>query len=86
MTEKSLEQDQQVQIIMERLIALERIHKESPNIQTSIQQIKENKPQLEKKLHSEASEIEEAKQTLIKAIHEIQESIKSLKPVDEWKL
>jgi len=36
MLEKAIESDEQVDIIIERLKALERIHKESPNIETSI--------------------------------------------------
>ena len=36
MLEKSMENDSQLELIVERLAALEKIHKESPNITTSI--------------------------------------------------
>jgi K+/H+ antiporter YhaU regulatory subunit KhtT len=34
--EKSMENDEQIDVVLGRLHAIERIHKESPNIETSI--------------------------------------------------
>jgi C4-type Zn-finger protein len=41
MLEKSLESGEQVNVILERLKALERIHKESPNIEAAINSLTE---------------------------------------------
>lgn len=77
MTEKALENDPHLQIIIERLSALERIHKESPNIASSYQSVKEMSPEVSQRLDKEAKLIEDTKQYLINSVKEIQEELKA---------
>jgi K+/H+ antiporter YhaU regulatory subunit KhtT len=51
--EKSMENEEQVTIVLDRLKAIERIHKESPNIELSIDQIVERQALIESSFNAE---------------------------------
>ena len=78
MTEKALEQDAHVSLIIERLLGLEKIHKESPNISATFQTVKEQQHKITKDLEEERIDIDKTKKTIVKAVKQIEEALKSI--------
>ena len=74
--EKSMESDEQVQIIVERLKALERIHKESPNIENSIKALKQRQELIDLAFKSEDGEILKAKKAFLEVMQDVQVQLK----------
>lgn len=79
MTEKCIELDQHVMLILERLMALEKIHNESPNLALAYQTVKDSQPKINQKLEDESKEINDIKVSMINFAKEIQELVKSVK-------
>ena len=61
-----------VEIIQERLKALEKIHKESPNIETSIKTLKDRQKLIESAFKNEDAEILRTKKQFLDAMNAIQ--------------
>eukprot|EP00347_Sterkiella_histriomuscorum_P001331 403372443 len=77
MTEKSIELFNHVQIIVERLAALEKIHQSSPDLAVQFESVKKNLPQIDGNLEEEVKSINELKNEMIKFVKDIQESLQS---------
>lgn len=77
MTEKSIEMFDHVQIIVERLAALEKIHQSSPDLAVQFENVKKNLPSIDKELEEERKTILECKEEMVKFVKDIQEQFKS---------
>lgn len=77
MTEKSIEQFDHVQIVLERLAALEKIHMGSPDLAVQFQSVVKNQPEIGNQLGKEMEAIASIKETMVKSVKEIQEVLSS---------
>lgn len=71
MTEKSFESDSHVILILERLRALEEIHKNSTSISNSLQSVVETQPEIDERIRKETVLIQQSKDLLVKNVREI---------------
>ena len=76
--EKAMESDEQVQIVVERLKALEKIHKESPNIETSIKTLKERQKLIDLAFKSEDGEVLKAKKLFLDIMQDVHLQLKEV--------
>ena len=74
--EKAMESDEQVHVIVERLKALERIHKESPNIENSIKALKQRQELIDLAFKSEDGEILKSKKAFLDIMQDVQIKLK----------
>ena len=78
MTEKSIEQEKHIGLILERLRAVEIIHNESANMVKSFATVEDNQPEVMARLEKESRLIQETREQLVKAVSEIQELVSSI--------
>lgn len=76
--ESSLESEDHVNIITERLKALERIHKESPNIEASINAIIERQKLIDLSFKAEDQQIQKTKKAFVESMYEVQNQLKEV--------
>ena len=76
--ESCLESEEHVEIITERLKALERIHKESPNIDASINTIVERQKLIDLSFKAEDQQIAKTKKQFIDTMYEVQNQLKEV--------
>jgi septal ring factor EnvC (AmiA/AmiB activator) len=68
-----------VQAILERLRALEQIHKDSPNLASTFEEVSQMQEELSKQLKMESNEIEGVRSMLIEKVREVQSIIKEVR-------
>ena len=85
MHEKSLECEEHVRIISERLQALEKIHKESPNIQASIKSLEERQKLIDKAFTHEDQEIAKTKKSFLELMQNVQEQLREVTMLQKLK-
>ena len=71
MTEKSIEKEMSIELIIERLKAVETIHQESTNISRTFDTVDENQPEVAQRLKKERVLINETKEMLVNAVKEV---------------
>ena len=72
MTQKSIEQSRHLKVIIERLLVLERMNKESPNIEAQMQEIiRTAQKTIPEMLVKERTEVEEVRDKIIGAATEL---------------
>lgn len=76
--ESSLESEAHVGLITERLTALERIHKESPNIESSINTIVERQKLIDLSFKAEDQQILKTKKAFVDSMYEVQNQLKEV--------
>lgn len=76
--ESSLESEEHIEIITERLKALERIHKESPNIEASINTIVDRQKLIDLTFKAEDQQITKTKKQFIEAMNDVQTQLKEV--------
>ena len=83
--EKSFESEEQVEIVIERLKALERIHKESPNIETSINHLLERQKLIDMSFKAEDQQISKTKNNFLDNMWEVQKELKEVTMLQKTK-
>lgn len=78
MLEKAYESEEHVYIISQRLKALEKIHKESPNIDASIKSLQKRQELIDVTFKHEDAEIGKTKQLFLDLIQSIQLQLKEV--------
>ena len=76
--ERSLESSEQVKFILERLKALEKIHKESPNIESALKSLAERQKLIDLTFKGEDSQINKTKKVFIDTMTNIQVQLKEV--------
>ena len=76
--EKGMEAEDHVTIILERLKALEKIHKDSPGIEGSIKTLKERQNLISVTFKHEDAELQKTKRNFMEAMQEIQVQLKEV--------
>ena len=71
MLEKSLESEDHVRVITERLRAIEKIHKESPNVEGSIKSLIERQKLIDLTFKHEDAEINKTKKSFLETMQSI---------------
>lgn len=78
MLEKSLESEDHVKVITERLRAIEKIHKESPNVEGSIKSLVERQKLIDLTFKHEDAEINKTKKSFLETMQAIQIKLKEI--------
>lgn len=78
MLEKSMESEEQVDIVTEQLKALERIHKESPNIEASLNAIVERQKLIDVSHKAEDQQIGKTKRNFMENMWQVQKDLKEV--------
>lgn len=76
--ERSLENGEHIKFIIERLKALEKIHKESPNIEAAIKSLHERQKLIDLTFKGEDSQINKTKRLFIESMQGIQLQLKEV--------
>jgi len=76
--EKYMENEEHVDLILERLKSLEKIHKESPNIDGSIKTLKERQKLIDRAFGNEDGEILKTKKQFLDTMGSIQAQLKEV--------
>ena len=76
--EKAMENEEHVEIVLDRLKSLERIHKESPNIEGSIKTLKARQVLIDRAFTNEDAEILKTKKQFLDAMHAIELQLKEV--------
>ena len=76
--EKAMENEEHVEIVLDRLRSLEKIHKESPNIDSSIKTLKARQELIDRAFKSEDAEILKTKKQFLDAMNAIQVQLKEV--------
>ena len=76
--EKGMEAEEHVTIVLERLKALEKIHKDSPGIEGSIKTLKERQNLIQVTFKHEDAELSKTKRVFLEAMQEIQLQLKEV--------
>ena len=76
--EKSFESEDQVAIVVERLKALEKIHKESPNIEASINNLLERQSLIDLSFKAEDQQITKTKKNFLDNMWDVQKELKEV--------
>ena len=77
MLESGLENGTHVELINERLKALEKIHKESPNIKTSLDNLAERQKIVDLAFKTEDADINKTKKSFIDSMNTIQKELRN---------
>jgi hypothetical protein len=76
--EKAMENEEHVEIVLDRLKSLEKIHKESPNIEGSIKTLKARQALIDRAFSSEDAEILKTKKQFLDAMQAIELQLKEV--------
>lgn len=76
--EMSFENEPLVNIIVDRLKAIERIHKESPNIEESIKNLTEKQKLIDLSFQAEDMQITKTKKTFLESMWDVQKDLKEV--------
>ena len=78
MLEKQFESEEHVVIILERLKAIEKIHKESSNIEAAISQLTQNQGLIDKSMSIEDQLINKSKRQVMEWMEDVQLNLKGV--------
>ena len=90
--ERSLESGDQVKFILERLKALEKIHKESPSMDSALKSLAERQKLIDLTFKGEDQQINKTKKLFIDTMQNIQQQLKEVtmlqktRPMKQWYL
>lgn len=76
--EKAMENEEHVEIVLDRLKSLEKIHKESPNIDSSIKTLQDRQKLIDVAFKNEDGEILKTKKQFLDAMNAIQLQLKEV--------
>jgi hypothetical protein len=71
MTEKSLEHEKHIELIIERLKAVETIHQESTNVSKTFDTVEENQEEIDERLKKQIAIINDTRELLVNTVKEV---------------